>query len=148
MPLTEPVALVGLFLSAFVAATVLPAQSEAVLVALLLSGETSPVLLVAVASLGNIGGALVNWTLGRFADRLAGRGLATEGAAMRRARAWYHRWGRWSLLFSWVPIVGDPLTVVAGVMREPLASFLPLVAVGKIARYTVLAALTLGWAGA
>jgi membrane protein YqaA with SNARE-associated domain len=65
-------------------------------------------------------------------------------AQLDRATGWYHRWGRWSLLFSWAPIVGDALTVAAGVLREPFWSFLLLVAIAKTGRYLVLAAATLG----
>jgi membrane protein YqaA with SNARE-associated domain len=139
--MSELASLVGLFAAAFLAATILPAQSEAVLVALIVDGDLSPVLLVAVASLGNVLGAVVNWILGRsveqFRDR---RWFPVRPEALARAQAWYHRFGRWSLLFSWLPIVGDPLTVVAGTMREPLRTFLPLVAAGKVARYVVIAA--------
>ncbi|MGV2442260.1 YqaA family protein, partial [Bacillus atrophaeus] len=62
-------------------------------------------------------------------------------------KAWYRRWGRWSLLLSWLPVVGDPLTLVAGVLREPFWVFLALVTIAKLGRYLVLAALVLGWAG-
>ncbi|HBK47640.1 MAG TPA: hypothetical protein DDZ67_14665 [Xanthomonadaceae bacterium] len=134
----------ALFAAAFVAATLLPLQSEAVLVALLLEGRP-PLLLVVVASAGNVLGSLVNWLLGhelaRFRER---RWFPVGPAALERARRWYGRYGKWSLLLSWAPIVGDPLTLAAGVMREPLRVFLPLVAIAKAGRYLVLAAVTLG----
>lgn len=137
----------GLFLAAFLAATLLPAQSEAVLVALLLGGRP-PWLLVAVASVGNVLGSTVNWWLGRellrFQDR---RWFPLTPAALARAQHGYRRWGRWSLLLSWLPVVGDPLTLAAGVMREPLRVFLPLVALAKTGRYVVLAMATLAYAG-
>lgn len=133
----------GLFLAAFLAATLLPTQSETVLVALLLGGHPAW-LLVLVASAGNILGSLVNWWLGRgvahYRDR---RWFPVKPAALERARGWYARYGRWSLLLSWAPIIGDPLTLAAGVMREPLRWFLPLVALAKAGRYLVLAAVTL-----
>lgn len=138
----------GLFVIAFVAATVLPAQSEAALVALLVAGAQSPVLLVAVASLGNVLGAVVNWALGRGVERFRDRRwFPASPAALDRATGWYRRWGRWSLLLSWAPIGGDALTVAAGVLREPLWSFVLLVAIAKTARYVVLAAATLGVIG-
>ncbi|RUY32886.1 DedA family protein, partial [Mesorhizobium sp. M7A.F.Ca.US.001.04.1.1] len=59
--------------------------------------------------------------------------------AFDRAAARYRRYGRWSLLLSWVPIIGDPLTVVAGVLREPLWSFVAIVTIAKAGRYLVLA---------
>jgi membrane protein YqaA with SNARE-associated domain len=75
-----------------------------------------------------------------FRDR---RWFPANEAQLARARAFYHRWGRWSLLLAWTPIIGDPLTVVAGVMREPLWSFLVLVTISKVSRYLALAAITL-----
>lgn len=136
----------GLFAVAFAAATVLPMQSEAALAGLLLSGAYPPLLLVAVASVGNILGSIVNWGLGRGIDRFGGRRwFPPSGALLDRAAKWYHRYGRWTLLLSWVPIFGDPLTVIAGVLREPLASFVLLVALAKIGRYLLVLALTTGW---
>jgi membrane protein YqaA with SNARE-associated domain len=138
----------GLFAIAFVAATILPAQSEAALVALLAVGAQSPVSLVAVASLGNVLGAVVNWALGRGVGRFRDRKwFPVSSAALDRATGWYRRWGRWSLLLSWAPIGGDALTVAAGVLREPLWSFLALVTIAKTGRYIVLAAVTLGFLG-
>ncbi|MBX3568627.1 MAG: DedA family protein [Rhizobiaceae bacterium] len=138
----------GLFAISFVAATILPAQSEAALMALLVAGSLPAWLLVAVASAGNVLGAVVNWGLGRgvqhFADR---RWFPASPQALRRASDWYRRWGRWSLLLSWAPIGGDALTVAAGVLREPLWSFILLVAVAKTGRYVVLTAMTLWWLG-
>lgn len=121
-------------------------QSEAVLVRLLLA-DYSPWLLVAVASVGNVLGSAVNWLLGRGIERFRDRHwFPASEAALDRAQGWYRRYGRWSLLLSWAPVIGDPLTVVAGMLREPFPIFLLLVAVAKIGRYLILAALTLGWA--
>jgi membrane protein YqaA with SNARE-associated domain len=64
---------------------------------------------------------------------------------MAKAEAWYHKYGRWTLLLSWVPIIGDPLTIVAGLLREPLRIFIPLVALAKTGRYLAVGALSLGW---
>lgn len=137
----------GLFLLAFVAATLIPAQSEAALVALILAGDQPVAALVAVASLGNILGSVANWAAGYWliahADR---RWFPVSAAGLEKARRWYHRWGVWSLLLSWVPIIGDPLTVAAGVMREPFWRFLPLVTLAKAGRYLVLTGATLNLA--
>lgn len=139
-------AYLGLFTAAFAAATLIPAQSEAVLVGLLLGGSLSPVTLLWVATLGNVLGSLVNWLLGRFIERLRHKRWFPVGEQqLERAQRRYQRYGRWSLLLSWVPIIGDPLTVVAGTLREPLWSFLLLVSVAKGGRYLVLASVTLGW---
>ena len=116
-------ALGGLFMAALLAATLLPAQSEAVLVGLLLAGY-APWLLLGVASVGNVLGSVVNWALGRGIEHLRNRRwFPVSPAALARAERWYRRYGRWSLLLSWMPIIGDPLTVVAGVLREPLPVF-------------------------
>ena len=137
----------GLFAISLVAATVLPAQSEAALVGLLVAGTHSPFLLVAVASLGNVLGAVVNWALGRWIERFRDRRwFPVSPSLLDRATGWYRRWGRWSLLLSWAPFGGDALTVAAGVLREPLWSFVSLVTIAKTARYLVLAAATLSLA--
>jgi membrane protein YqaA with SNARE-associated domain len=140
--------LAGLFAISFVAATILPAQSEAALVALLVAGALPAWLLIAVASAGNVLGAVVNWALGRGARRFSGRRWFPVGpAALERATSWYGKWGRWSLLLSWAPFGGDALTVAAGVLREPLWSFLLLVTLAKAGRYVVLALLVGLWPG-
>jgi len=139
-------AYLGLFLSAFGAATVLPLQSEALLVALLLSDAYSLWILLALASIGNVLGALVNWLLGRYLEHFRQRRwFPLSARRLEQAQGWYARYGRWSLLLSWLPIIGDPLTLIAGVMRESLWRFLLIVGLAKTARYAVLAALTLGW---
>jgi len=135
----------GLFLAALAAATILPMQSEAVLVGLLLA-DYSPIWLLTVASIGNVLGSVINWYLGRGIARFQDRRWFPVGpAALARAEAWHRRYGRWSLLLSWAPVVGDPLTVVAGILREPMPVFLLLVAIAKVGRYLVLAAITLNW---
>ena len=135
----------GLFLAAFVAATILPAQSEALLTWLILTGNYSVALLVVVASIGNVLGSVVNWGLGRFVERFRdARWFPVSPAQLARAERWYERYGIWSLLLSWVPIIGDPITVAAGVLRAPLLTFLALVTLAKTGRYIVLALLVAG----
>ena len=136
----------SLFLSALIAATILPAQSEAVLVALLLSERYSILGLLTAASIGNVLGSLINYVLGRLSEKFIGkRWFPAKPDTLARAQNWYSRYGRFSLLLSWVPIIGDPITVAAGVLREPLWSFLLLVTIAKVGRYLALAALTFGW---
>lgn len=138
----------GLLAAAFVAATIVPAQSEAVLAGLLAAGTHSPALLVAVATVGNVLGAVLNWALGRSVDRLRDRRwFPVSPSVLDRASGWYRRWGRWSLLLSWAPVGGDALTVAAGILREPFWSFVAIVAVAKAARYVAVAAATLGILG-
>lgn len=144
--MTDLTAYFGLFTAAFAAATLIPAQSEAVLVGLLVKGSALPGMLLAVATLGNVLGSLLNWLLGRMVERLGHkRWFPVSEQQLERAQQRYHRYGRWSLLLSWVPIIGDPLTVVAGTLREPLWSFLLLVTLAKGGRYLLLAGVTLGW---
>ncbi|KRW96786.1 hypothetical protein AQY21_07310 [Paracoccus sp. MKU1] len=137
--------LAGVFAIAFVAATILPAQSEAALVGLLVLGKQPPVLLVIVATIGNVLGSVTNWLLGRWVEHYRHRRwFPVSEQALDRATGWYRRWGRWSLLLSWAPIGGDALTVAAGVLREPFWSFLLLVTIAKAGRYMVLTVITLG----
>ncbi|MGB0697407.1 MAG: YqaA family protein [Rhodospirillaceae bacterium] len=136
--------LMGLFGVAFLAATILPAQSELGLAGLIVLGDTPVWLLVAVASLGNTLGAVVNWGLGRGVETFRNhRWFPATEQQLEKATAWYRTYGRWSLLLSWVPIIGDPLTLAAGILREPFWSFLLLVGLAKTTRYVVVAALTL-----
>lgn len=136
----------GLFVAAFGAATLLPLQSEAVLVGLLLSGQYSLWWLLGIATLGNVLGSLVNWLLGRWVDHFkARRWFPVSARQLDKARGHYARWGHWTLLLSWVPIIGDPLTLVAGVIREPLWRFLLMVSIAKTARYGLVAYLTGPW---
>ena len=139
-------AYVGLFISAFFAATVLPAQSEAGLAALILASPTSVTLLIATASVGNVLGSVVNWYIGRGINRISdNRWFLPNKDKLSRATNWYSRYGRWSLLLSWVPIIGDPLTVVAGIMREPLLRFVLFVGIAKAGRYILVALAALQW---
>jgi membrane protein YqaA with SNARE-associated domain len=135
---------VGLFLSAFISATLFPGGSEAVLVGLLLYTEESAAILLLVATVGNVLGSAVNWGLGRWIERFRSKPwFPVSEDALSRAQNWYQRYGKWSLLLSWVPVIGDPLTVAAGLMRERLLVFLLLVTVAKFGRYLVLTLVTL-----
>ena len=136
----------SMFLSALGAATVLPFQSEPVLVALILREESSWLGLVAAATVGNVLGAMVNWALGKWAMHYRDRTwFPVTEKTYQRAHGWYERWGKWSLLLAWTPFLGDPLTVVAGVLGVELRTFVVLVTLGKAARYLFLAGATLGW---
>jgi membrane protein YqaA with SNARE-associated domain len=136
----------GLFWASLLAATVLPFQSEVVLFGMLLTHHYSVVLLVVVASAGNILGSVVNYGLGRGLAAFEERPwFPVRRAKIARAEAWYHAYGRWSLLLSWMPVIGDPLTIVAGVLRESFPVFLLLVSIAKMARYVAVAAISYGW---
>lgn len=135
----------GLFLAALLAATLFPAQSEVGLATLIMSGGYTISLLIIVATMGNVLGSVVNWLMGRGVERFANRKwFPITPAQMAKAKRRYHRYGRWSLLMSWAPLIGDPLTLVAGVLREPLGSFLVLVTLAKGVRYVVVALIALG----
>ena len=131
---------VTLFLSAFLAATIFPAQSETLLAYQISQNPNEVVILVGVATFGNVLGAVVNWVLGRFASK-GGKWFQMKDERLSRAKDFYFKYGRYTLLFSWVPIVGDPITIVAGIMRERLLTFLVLVTIGKLARYLFVAGL-------
>lgn len=134
----------GLFLVALLSASILPLQSEAVLVGLLLSDNYPVGLLLMVASIGNVLGSLLNWYLGKYLQHfLQRRWFPVKPEQLDKASRWYLKYGKWSLLLSWVPIIGDPLTVIAGVLREPFLPFLLLVTIAKVSRYLVLAGVTL-----
>lgn len=129
----------GLFFTAFIAATLLPAQSELLLSGMALSGRYDPALLLLSATAGNTLGSMVNWLLGRGIERFRDRPwFPFKPDAIERAERSYARWGIWSLLLSWAPFIGDALTLAAGLLRTPLHVFLPLVIIAKGGRYVVL----------
>ncbi len=127
-----------LFASATLAATILPLSSEVVLFALLQQGYPAAVL-VAVATVGNTLGAVINWVLGRFLLHFRHRRwFYFNDRQIDRAQAWFKRYGVWTLLFAWTPVVGDALTLIGGVMNVRLWLFVVLVGVGKGLRYIAL----------
>jgi membrane protein YqaA with SNARE-associated domain len=138
------VSYLAVFLSAFVAATLLPAQSEAVLSFYILSAPQIVFALILVATVGNVLGSVVNWIVGFYATRFQNRKwFPATSSQMQRAEKFYRKYGRYSLLLSWVPFIGDPITVIAGVLREPILSFLLLVTIAKSARYIALSLIVL-----
>lgn len=131
--------LLVLAVSAFTSATLLPGTSEALLVALHATDAAPATLLLLVAAAANVAGSCVNWVLGRFLSRFRDRRwFPVSPAALERAGRWYERYGWPTLLLSWAPVVGDPLTVVAGLLRTPFALFVIVVAIAKTARYAAL----------
>lgn len=138
-----PTGLPGLFLLSFLAATILPIGSEWLLILLLMQG-LSPSNVVLTASLGNFLGACTTYLLGRWgADSLLRHLLRIDLHQLLRAKSLYARYGIWSLLLTWLPIVGDPLCLLAGLLRLDFRTFSLLVFVGKFSRYATLAFLTL-----
>jgi len=128
-----------LFASAFLAATILPFYSEVVFLGLL-EAEYDPLTLIVFASLGNVLGAVVNWVLGIYIQHFKDRKwFYFSPKQVSKAQNWFQRYGYWTLLFAWLPIGGDALTLVAGIMRVRISVFLLLVSLGKTGRYIILA---------
>ncbi len=133
----------ALFAVSFLAATILPLGSEWLLATLLLRGEPYA-MAVAVATLGNTLGSWTTYLIGLWGGELmASRLLRLDERKLVRARHLYRRWGAWSLLLAWLPVVGDPLCLLAGLMRLRGSLFVPLVAIGKLGRYLLVAWSTL-----
>ncbi len=131
-----------MFIVAFISATILPAQSEAVLVALVADGGHSPWALVATATAGNSLGSATNWLLGLLAQRfMTTRWFPVSPSRLLKAENWYHKYGRWSLMLSWMPVMGDALTLAAGIMKEPFWSFFSITLTAKLLRYVAIVGL-------
>jgi membrane protein YqaA with SNARE-associated domain len=124
----------SLFLTSFASATLLPGGSEALFI-YLLSEHLSPTLLLAIATLGNTLGSFINYILGKYATDFAlSKGYMKEKHLIK-ASSVFEKYGAWSLLFSWLPIIGDPLTFVAGMVRYAWWKFVIIVGLAKLARY-------------
>jgi len=127
-----------LFLSAFGAATILPFSSEVVFIGMLEQGY-APFWVWLIATAGNSLGSVVNWILGRFLTRFESRRwFPFKPESLHRSQVWFQKYGIWSLLFAWVPVGGDALTFIAGVMKVRFEVFFILTAIGKGARYALL----------
>ncbi|MET0171488.1 MAG: YqaA family protein [Agrobacterium vaccinii] len=131
----EIVTYVGLFVTSMVSASLVPLHSEVALVGLIFTERFSTVGLILTASLGNTAGGVLNWLIGRGIETFRNRRwFPLHERQLNRASGWYGKYGKWSLLLAWVPIAGDGLTVLAGVMKEPLVPFLVLVFIAKLMR--------------
>ena len=121
----------SLFTISFLAATILPFSSELMLA-----------LLITFSSLGNILGSVFNWVLGFYFIKLQNKKwFPFNQEQISKSSQWFEKYGKWSLLFAWVPIIGDPLTFVAGTMKTKFFIFLILVSIGKISRYLFISLL-------
>ena len=129
----------SLFVISFLAATILPFSSELTLAGLMATSNYDNLLLLIVASLGNILGSVVNWILGFYSRNLSKKNwFLFKDQQIKKSSKWFNKFGKWSLLFAWVPIVGDPLTLAAGLLRVKFIEFLILVTIGKVSRYLVI----------
>jgi len=128
-----------LFFSALISATLFPGGSEDLLLYRLNEGGAA-LSLVLIATAGNVLGSLITYAMGRLGNEaLHRRWVRISEESVNRAESWFARFGRPALLFAWLPIVGDPLCLVAGLLRCNIGLFLLLVSIGKLARYTLLA---------
>jgi len=129
----------SLFIISFLSATILPFSSELTLASLLATSSYDNLLLLIIASLGNILGSVVNWILGFYSRTLSTKKwFPFKDEQIEKSSKWFSKFGRWSLLFAWVPIIGDPLTLAAGLLRVKFIEFLILVTIGKVSRYLAI----------
>ena len=128
-----------LLIISFLAATILPFSSEVVLTTLYLSNSFETYLLLIFASIGNILGSITNWYLGKkiniFKDR---KWFPVSADQLNRSQKYFQKYGLWSLLLAWVPVIGDPLTLLAGVLKVRFGIFFLLVSISKISRYVFI----------
>ena len=129
----------SLFFISFLAATILPFSSELSLAGLITTSNYDNVLLLIVASFGNVLGSVVNWVLGFYSRNLTiKKWFPFKETQIERSSKWFNKFGKWSLLFAWVPILGDPITLVAGLLGVRFLDFIILVAIGKVSRYLIV----------
>ena len=129
----------SLFTISFLAATVLPFSSELTLAGLIASSNYDNSFLLIVASLGNVLGSVVNWALGFYSRNLTKKKwFPFKDKQIENSSKWFNKLGKWSLLFAWVPVIGDPLTLVAGLFRVKFIEFVILVTIGKFSRYFLI----------
>ena len=129
----------SLFVISFLAATILPFSSELTLAGLIVTSNYDNLLLLIVASSGNVLGSVVNWALGFYSRNLSSKKwFPFKETQIEKSSKWFRKFGKWSLLFAWVPVLGDPLTLIAGLLRVKFLDFIILVAIGKVSRYLVV----------
>jgi membrane protein YqaA with SNARE-associated domain len=135
----------SLFTLSLMVATIIPFASEGLLVSAILANKYNIWLLLISASLGNILGSVINWICGYyFTHLIKKKWIPINQKQIDKASSYFSKYGKWSLLFSWVPFIGDPITFVAGTLKYSFLSFLILVSIGKIGRYITVYFLTIG----
>lgn len=147
--LADTAVLATMAFAAFTAATILPGSSEVVFASILAAGYEKPLYLFIVATIANTAGSMTNWAIGMVlaqgADTDRGHHLIERFRLppdmLQRMHDLFERWGWWALLFSWLPLIGDPLTIVAGMARYPFWTTLTLSLIGRAVRYAAI------WAG-
>ena len=126
----------SLFISSFLSSTLLPGHSELTLTTFIFLKKYSIIDLIIFASIGNILGSILNWCMGYYLTNLKNnKWFPINTLRLTRASSWFLKYGKWTLFFSWVPVIGDPLTIIAGVFRVPIYTFILIVSIAKIMRY-------------
>jgi len=125
-----------LLLFSFLAATILPFSSEILLSTMYMTGSFQTLNLLVIASLGNISGSIVNWYLGKKINLYQKKKwFPVSSDRLKKSEYYFQKYGLWSLLLSWVPIIGDPITLFAGILNVRFQIFVILVSISKISRY-------------
>ena len=126
----------SLFISSFLSSTLLPGHSELTLTTFIFLKKYSIIDLIIFASIGNILGSILNWCMGYYLTNLKNKKwFPINTLQLTRPSSWFLKYGKWTLFFSWVPVIGDPLTIIAGVFRVPIYTFILIVSIAKIMRY-------------
>ena len=129
----------SLFISSFLSSTILPGHSEIILTAFIFLKKYPIIDLIFFASIGNILGSILNWCIGYFLTNLKDRKwFPINKSQLTRASSWFLKYGKWTLFLSWVPIIGDPLTIIAGIFRVPIHKFIFIVSLAKTMRYVFI----------
>ena len=129
----------SLFISSFLSSTILPGHSEIILTAFIFLKKYPIIDLIFFASIGNIFGSILNWCIGYFLTNLKdNKWFPINKSQLTRASSWFLKYGKWTLFLSWVPIIGDPLTIIAGIFRVPIQTFICIVSLAKTMRYVFI----------
>ena len=129
----------SLFISSFLSSTILPGHSELILTTFIFFKKYPIIDLIFFASIGNILGSILNWCIGYFLTNLKDRKwIPINKTQLTRASSWFLKYGKWTLCLSWVPLIGDPLTIIAGIFRVPIYTFILIVSLAKTMRYVFI----------
>jgi len=129
----------ALFFSALISSTLFPGGSEALLVYRLQETTNNPYILVLTVTLGNVLGSVITYYMGKYGFQMSHEWFQISDKKVKHAEQQFNRWGAPALLFAWLPIIGDPLCLIAGSLRYPFLTFVILIGIGKLARYACLA---------
>ena len=129
----------SLFISSFLSSTILPGHSEIILTAFIFLKKYPLIDLIFFASIGKILGWILNWCIGHFLTNLRDKKwFPINKSQLNRASSWFLKYGKWTLFLSWVPIIGGPLTIIAGIFRVPILTFILIVSLAKTIRYVFI----------